>query len=68
MATARHDLFTEMSLATFDCGNEPAEYRYPVNEVMLKALVCSGKSGTEIAMLCRTTPSTVAHMREAYGV
>ena len=47
---------------------EAAESRYPVNEVMLKTLVHLGKTGVEIASLCRTTPATVAHMREAYGI
>ena len=53
---------------TMSAVREPADNRYPVNEVMLKTLVCSGKSGREIATLCSTSITTVAHMREAYGV
>ena len=68
MATKRQKPRAPKARTTENHVESPADFRYPVNEVMLKTLLCSGRSGAEIARLCSVTPAAVAHMRDAYGI
>ena len=49
-------------------GLFPAARTWPVNEVLLHALVMVGKSDAQIARLYRVSPGQVAELRQAYDL